>query len=177
MSKGSTVLPGFRRFLVKPLEIILIAGMAAMTIDVLWGVFSRYVLGGQTRWTEELAIYLLIWISLLGASLTYGERGHLGVDYFVGKLDAKAQVLAAVFVELFVLLFAGFALVYGGWILVSKTLAAGQVAPTLGWQMGYVYLAAPVSGVFFFLFAIEHLLRLRTGADVRFRPEEPPHAE
>ncbi len=163
MKSEKSAIPGFRRFLVKPLEIILIAGMAVMTIDVLWGVFSRYVMGAQTRWTEELAIYLLIWISLLGASLTYGERGHLGVDYFVGKLDLKAQMLAAVLVELCVLLFAVFALVFGGWVLVSKTLAAGQVAPTLGWQMGYVYLAAPVSGVFFTLFSIEHLIRLATG--------------
>ena len=174
MSSGSPVLPGFRRLLVKPLEVVLITAMAAMTMDVLWGVFSRYVLGGQTRWTEELAIYLLIWISLLGASLTYGERGHLGVDYFVGKLEPKAQLLAAVIVELFVLLFAVFALFFGGWVLVSKTLAAGQVAPTLGWQMGYVYLAAPISGVFFTLFAVEHLLRLSTGSDLRYPPKNPP---
>lgn len=174
MSSAPTAIPGFRRYLVKPLEIVLILAMAAMTIDVLWGVFSRYVLGAQTRWTEELAIYLLIWISLLGASLTYGARGHLGVDYFVGKLDPKARRLSAFFVELFVLLFAGFGLLYGGWVLVTKTLAAGQVAPTLGWQMGYVYLAAPVSGVFFVLFAIEHLLDLFTGSEPVSTPEEPP---
>jgi TRAP-type C4-dicarboxylate transport system permease small subunit len=165
---------GFRVYLVKPLEVLLIAAMAAMTVDVLWGVFSRFILGSQTRWTEELAIYLLIWISLLGASLTYGERGHLGVDYFVQKLDEKAQVLAAVIVELMVLLFALFGLVYGGWILVSKTLEAGQVSPTLGWQMGYVYLAAPVSGVFFALFATEHLLRLLAGSSPSENPDEIP---
>ena len=153
----------YRKFLVKPLEIILIVTMAAMTLDVLWGVFSRFILGSQTRWTEELAIYLLIWISLLGASLTYGERGHLGVDYFVQKLDPRAQVWAAVLVELVVLMFSLCALVYGGWMLVSKTLDAGQISPTLGWPMGYIYMAAPVSGVFFSLFAVEHLIRLVTG--------------
>ncbi len=173
MITDSTGIPGFRRYLVRLLEVVLIGAMAAMTLDVLWGVFSRFVLGGQTRWTEEVAIYLLIWISLLGASLTYGEHGHLGVDYFVGKLDIKARLLAAVLVELFVLLFAGFGLVYGGWVLVSKTLAVGQVAPTLGWPMGYVYLAAPISGVFFTLFAIEHLLRLATGTGVRSQPVKP----
>jgi TRAP-type C4-dicarboxylate transport system permease small subunit len=173
VSQESTAIPGFRRFLVKPLEVLLILAMAAMTVDVLWGVFSRYVLGAQTRWTEELAIYLLIWISLLGASLTYGVRGHLGVDYFVGKLDPGARRLSAFFVELFVMLFAGIGLVYGGWILVTRTLAAGQVAPTLGWQMGYVYLAAPVSGVFFLLFAIEHLIGLVRGSSEDRQPEDP----
>ena len=161
-----------RKYLVKPLEYVLIACMAAMTLDVLWGVFSRFILGSQTRWTEELAIYLLIWISLLGASLTYGERGHLGVDYFVQKLDPKAQLLAAILVEVAVLLFSMFGLVYGGWMLVSKTLAAGQVSPTLGWPMGFVYLAAPVSGVFFTLFALEHLFGLIKGDSSIDKPAE-----
>lgn len=152
-----------RDFLVKSLEIFLILAFAALTLDVLWGVFSRYVLGAQTRWTEELAIYLLIWISLLGASLTYEEQGHLGVDYFVGKLHPDAQKLGAIFVELVVLFFAGFGLLYGGWRLVSETLAAGQMTPALGWQKGYLYMAVPISGVFFIIFSIEHLILVLSG--------------
>ncbi len=152
-----------RDFLVKALEIFLILAFAALTVDVLWGVFSRYVMGAQTRWTEELAIYLLIWISLLGASLTYEEQGHLGVDYFVGKLHPDAQKLGAIFVELVVLFFAGFGLVYGGWRLVSETLTAGQMTPALGWQKGYLYMAVPISGVFFIIFSIEHLILILSG--------------
>ncbi len=28
--------------------------MALMTLDVLWGVFTRYALGNQASWSEEL---------------------------------------------------------------------------------------------------------------------------
>ena len=153
-----------RNFLVKFLELFLIAAFAVLTIDVLWGVFSRYVLGSQSVWTEELAINLLIWVSLLGASLTYEEKGHLGVDYFVGKLHPDAQKAGAVFVELVVLFFAGFGLLYGGWRLVSETLAAGQITPALGWQKGYLYTAAPISGLFFIIFSIEHLFNILTNS-------------
>lgn len=155
-----------RNFLVKSLEIFLILAFAGLTLDVLWGVFSRYVMGAQTRWTEELAIYLLIWISLLGASLTYEEQGHLGVDYFVGKLHPDAQKLGAIFVELVVLFFAGFGLLYGGWRLVSETLIAGQMTPALGWQKGYLYMAVPISGVFFIIFSIEHLILVLSGKNL-----------
>jgi TRAP-type C4-dicarboxylate transport system permease small subunit len=144
---------------VKALEWFLVLAFAALTLDVLWGVFSRYVLGAQSRWTEELAIYLLVWVSLLGASVTYGEKGHLGVDYFVGKMDPAAQRVAAVAVELLVLFFAGFALVYGGWALADR-LQAGQVAPALGIEVGYFYLAAPLSGLFFTSFCIENLIEM-----------------
>jgi TRAP-type C4-dicarboxylate transport system permease small subunit len=153
-----------RDFLVKFLELFLIAAFALLTIDVLWGVFSRYVLGSQSVWTEELAINLLIWVSLLGASLTYEEKGHLGVDYFVGKLHPDAQKAGAVFVEVVVLFFAGFGLLYGGWRLVSETLAAGQITPALGWQKGYLYMAAPISGLFFIIFSIEHLFNILTNS-------------
>ena len=155
-----------RDFLVKTLEVFLIISFAVLTLDVLWGVFSRYVLNAQSRWTEEIAINLLIWVSLLGACLTYEEKGHLGVDYFVQKLHPDAQKIAAVFIELVVLFFAGFGLLFGGWLLVSETLAAGQLTPALEWQKGYIYLAAPISGLFFILFSIEHLLGIFTGKPI-----------
>lgn len=152
-----------RDLLVKFLELFLIGAFAVLTLDVLWGVFSRYVLGSQSVWTEELAVNLLIWVSLLGAALTYEEKGHLGVDYFVGKLHPDAQKLTAIFVEFVVLFFAGFGLLFGGWWLVSETLASGQVTPALGWQKGYLYTAAPISGIFFILFSLEHLVEIFVG--------------
>ncbi|WP_437737612.1 TRAP transporter small permease [Sorangium sp. So ce1335] len=149
--------------LIRVLEVVLVAAFAALTLDTLWGVFSRYVLGNQSRWTEELAVYLLVWISLLGAGLAYGERAHLGVDYFVGKLDPAAQRVAAIAIELLVAAFAAFALIYGGWTLVIKTLESGQVSPALDIQVGYAYLAVPISGAFFLMFCIENLVELFTG--------------
>lgn len=133
-------------------------GFLVLTLDVLWGVFSRYVLGQQGRWTEELALYLLVWVSLLGASLAYSEGSHLGVDYLVQKLDPAARQLSKVLVELLVLGFSAFVLVRGGVALVSETLASGQVSPALGLRMGYVYLAVPLSGLCFAVFALEKLV-------------------
>ncbi len=159
-SENPSALGRSRKLLVRALEGVLVVGFAVLTLDVLWGVFSRYVVGEQSRWTEELAIYLLVWVSLLGASVTYADRGHLGVDYFVGKLDPAAQRVAAVVAELVVLAFSVLVLLWGGWALITETLAAGQVSPALDVPMGYVYLAVPLSGVFFLLFSVEHLVAL-----------------
>ena len=167
MTTGKSVLRRYHDGVVKGLEWFLVVAFAVLTLDVLWGVFSRYVLGAQSRWTEELAIYVLVWVSLLGASVTYGEKGHLGVDYFVGKMDPAAQRLAAFAVELLVLFFAAFALVYGGWALVLDRLQAGQVAPALGVPVGYLYLGAPLSGLFFVSFCISNLVDLARGSGER----------
>lgn len=147
--------------LTRVLEWFTIALFAALFLCVLWGVVSRYVPGIRpSAWTEELSVYLLVWVSLIGATLTYRGYGHLGVDYFVSKLDPSAQRVVAIIVEIVVLIFAGFALGYGGFRLVNDTLAAGQLTPVLQWRIGYLYSAVPISGVFFCAFAIEHLLKL-----------------
>jgi len=154
------VLRVLSRYAVRLLEWVVTIAFIALSLTVIWGVFTRFVFGDQAGWTEEAAIYLLIWVSLLGASLTYAEHGHLGVDYLVSKFDSSAHWLSALVVELVVLFFATSALLYGGWVLVFETLAQGQVSPTLGWKVGYLYAAVPLSGVFFFLFALEHFVGL-----------------
>jgi TRAP-type C4-dicarboxylate transport system permease small subunit len=137
---------------------VTIALFAVLVVDVLWGVVARYVpVISPSDWTEELGIYLLAWVSLLGSALTYRERGHLGLDYFMTKFDPAAQRFNAVIIELCVLVFAGFALCYGGYRLVSDTLASNQLTPVLQWKTGYMYLSVPISGVFFVGFALEHL--------------------
>ena len=139
-------------------EYLLMFAMALLVIDVLWGVVSRFVLGSQSRFTEELATMLLIWVSLLGASLAYGSGQHLGVDYFVGKLHADAQRLMRTTVAIIVMAFAASVMVYGGTILFTRTLASGQVSPALGLQIGYVYLVVPISGLLFILESLASLV-------------------
>jgi TRAP-type C4-dicarboxylate transport system permease small subunit len=148
-----TIRSGVRRII----EILLILAMGLLVIDVLWGVVSRFVLGAQSRYTEELATMLLIWVSLLGASLAYGSGQHLGVDYFVGKLHPDAQGFMRIVVALVVIAFAGSVMVYGGTILFGQTLASGQVSPAMGLKMGYVYLVVPISGVLFILESLSML--------------------
>jgi len=154
------IMMGIRHGLVKLLQVSAIVIMMVLVTDVLWGVFSRYAIGHQTRWTEEVATILLMWVSLLGASLAYAEKGHLGVDYFVGKLDPGAQRLNEILCHLIVGLFAVAVMMYGGWLLFSKTMVSGQTLPALGIEAGYKYIVVPISGCFMLLFAIEHIMVL-----------------
>jgi len=148
----------FKKGLVAVLNGMLVVAVAVLVFDVVWGVFSRYVMGGQTKWTEELARFLLVWVSLLGGAVAFGTKGHLGVDYFVGKFHPDAQRLLAIAAHLVVLFFACAIFLYGGGRVVADTLAMEQTTPALGWQMGYVYLALPISGIFMVLYTIENLI-------------------
>ena len=59
------------------LEWALILLMATMVINVLWQVFTRFIIGNPSQYTEELARYLLIWLGLFGASYSSSRGAHL----------------------------------------------------------------------------------------------------
>jgi len=149
--------------LTKGLELLIIITMALLVVDVVWGVFSRYALGGQTKWTEELARFLLVWVALLGGALAFRSKAHLGVDYFVNLLHPDARRVTAVVAHLVVLFFAAAVLLVGGVSVVREALTLEQTTPALGWKMGYVYLALPISGFFVVLYTFDNLLETLRG--------------
>lgn len=153
----------FKNGMTAVLNVTLIVAVLLLVLDVCWGVFSRFVIGEQTKWTEELARFLLVWVSLLGGAVAFGTKGHLGVDFFVGKFDPATQKLMSVVVHLVVLFFAGSIFVYGGGRVVYDALAMEQMTPALGWKMGHVYLALPIAGIFMVLYTVENLIETMTG--------------
>jgi TRAP-type C4-dicarboxylate transport system permease small subunit len=140
------------------LEVALILAVAVLVLDVLWGVFTRYALSEQAKWSEELARFLLIWISLLGGAVAFGEKAHLGVDYFVGKFDPAARKFVTIVGQLIILFFAISIFIVGGSQVVRDAMAMEQMTPALNWKMGHIYLVLPIAGVFMILFTIEQLL-------------------
>lgn len=153
------ILLNLRQWLIRFLEIVVIAVTGILVLDVVWQVFTRYVLRDPSSWTEELATMLLIWVSLLGASVGFIKKSHLGVDYFVNKLKDRARTIVELIVYLLITLFSAGILMYGGYKIVSLTLENRQLSPALGIEMGYVYLALPISGFFILIFSIETVIK------------------
>ncbi len=142
----------------RTLELLIVVAKALLVADVVWGVFTRYAWGQQAKWSEELARFLLVWVALLGGAVAFGAKAHLGVDYFVNRLHPAARKLTAVVAHLVVLFFAAEVLLHGGAQVVSEALNLEQTTPALGWKMGYVYLALPISGLFVILYTMENLV-------------------
>jgi len=161
-----------RTILIRSLEITVMIVVAVLVLDVVWQVTTRFILKDPSRWTDELATMLLIWVSLLGASVGFIRKAHLGVDYFVGKLGGKLKILVEFLVYLLIIAFAVLILIYGGYMMVSKTLETGQPSPAMQIEMGYVYLALPISGIFIAIFALEAAIQT-LGALAKSITQEP----
>ena len=147
-----------KKYLDKALESTIILLMAANVINVLWQIFTRFVLKDPSSFTEELARYLLIWVGLLGAGYAVSKKLHLAIDIIPGRLEGKNRLILDIAVESVIFLFAFLVLVIGGIRLVGITLMLNQVSAALQIKMGYVYLALPLSGLIIMFYSLEKIL-------------------
>ena len=146
----------------KILEWLLILIFALLVLDVLFQVFSRYILGTSFTWTEEFARFSLIWLTILGAAYLNAKREHLSMDFLYQKFSVTNKKKASVLIEIFILLFALIVMVIGGFNLVYTTLHLKQLSGTLRVPLGYVYAIMPISGLLIICFSIYHIFNILT---------------
>lgn len=127
----------------------------AMAVIVIAQVFSRYVLNHSLFWSEEMARYLLIWLTFLGASCGYYRKVHPGIDLFsttFGEPLRKSLALAVHLVSLCffcVMVYHGSAFAY---------FVRHQISAALALPKWIVFTVIPLSGALFILHGLVFLL-------------------
>ena len=134
--------------------------MVIMTLDVLWGVFTRYAMGNQASWSEELARFLLIWIGILGAAYASGQNMHLAIDLLSPKLGKDSRRNQDRIIKSLIILFAVAILVIGGFRLIYISHVLGQTSPALQIPMTVVYGVLPLSGLLIVYYKIHDYFTL-----------------
>jgi TRAP-type C4-dicarboxylate transport system permease small subunit len=138
---------GFKVVLDRILAWVVIVLMAAITVNVLWQVFTRFILGDPSSFTDELARFMLIWVGLLGAAYVMGQRGHLAIDLLLTRLKPGIALVVDALIMTAVMLFSIGVMVIGGSHLVYLTYTLEQISPALNLSLAYVYLALPLAGI------------------------------
>jgi TRAP-type C4-dicarboxylate transport system permease small subunit len=130
---------------------VLILFLSVMTLVVFLQVVYRYVLVRPLYWSEELARYMFVWLSMFGAALGLQKQGHFGLDFFYKMLSDRWRRRTGLLIYL---LMGALILVilFQGIFLVQKT--ALQESPAMGIPMSWAYACVPVGAT---LMAI-HLL-------------------
>lgn len=142
------------------IEVFLVIIFGLLVLDVLWQVFSRYVLNTSFSWTEELARFSLIWLSILGAAYLNARREHLSMDFLYGKFSDANRKKLSILIEILVFLFALIVMVIGGLNLVYTTLHLDQLSGTLRIPLGYIYAIMPFSGFLIMCFSLYHISKI-----------------
>lgn len=150
----------------------LIAIFSVLVVVVVTQVTSRYVFNNPTTSTEEIARFLFIWLSLIGAAYAAGGSKHLSIDILPILVSGQTKRGLLLLLQLLILGFACAVMIYGGWSLAARTLANGQVTPTLGLPMGWIYMAIPISGAIIAFYAVIHFIRIWMNVPVTRRRME-----
>jgi len=123
--------------------LIIIGGL--MVLVVLVGTISRYVFNNPLLWTEEAARYLMIWMALVGASITLKRREHVGIEFLISKFRPVIRLIIKLITDVFILYFL-YILTKEGYIMALE--AKGQLSPALRISMFWPLLSVPVMGIF-----------------------------
>lgn len=143
------------------LVVIVVIGFSAMALVIAIQVGARYVLNSPTVWSEELAISLFVWSTMLAIALGLRRGEHLTLDVVSKYLStnvAKWLALAIAITTAVTLGILGY-FTFGLLPAADRQLLAG-IAGGLGIQakVSWVYLAVPVSAVFCVIFTMERAL-------------------
>ncbi len=136
------------------LEVILVVILTSMVGLVFGNVVARYVFNSAITWAEEVARFLFVWLTFVGASFGLLKGLHLGMDILVARLKPRARGLVECVNATITLIFLGVWIV-GGVHLIQANL--DYMSPATGFSMGLVYMIGPFAAV---LMSIETVRRL-----------------
>lgn len=149
-----------RKKIEKSLEWFLVFLMSILVLDVLWQVFSRYVLNAPSSYTDELAGFLLIWVGVLGAAYVAANREHLAIDLLLQRSSPERKYKLEILIAVCIIIFSVTVLIIGGsWLAYTRFYLSVQSA-AIGLPLGFVYLVLPISGILITYFDIDNIIKL-----------------
>ncbi len=133
--------------------------MSLMVVSTLLQVLAR-VIDLNVPFTEELTIYSMMWITLLGSAYTFGLKKHIAIEVLKTSLQPANRWKLELVIELTIVLFAILVLLVGGMRFVLLTFKLGQVSSVMQISKGWIYIVLPVSGLLILCYSFLNIFDL-----------------
>ena len=128
--------------------------MVILFLIVNLGVFSRYLFQAPFVWTEELALFLLVWMVFLAGSVLIRSWENVRVTFFIEKLPPRMMVTVEFASKLLVLAFLCFILVVAARIIpqvgpteMAPALNVSMLFPQMGLVVGFALMVVQMVGL------------------------------
>ncbi len=113
------------------LRILLIITVALISFQI----FSRYVLGKPTTWSEQLCRFMFIWMIMLGLPVLFYQKSFMAFDLILDKFPGKSREVVVLIIDIVICVFAVF------WFYGAYSLCAGTMKKlTSGVRIHYYWL-------------------------------------
>jgi TRAP-type C4-dicarboxylate transport system permease small subunit len=123
LDRGLAIL---NRIIVVFASVALIAACAVLSYSVL----SRALFHAANYWQDEAAVFLLVGATFMSAAYVQQNRGHIGIEAFVGLLSPLVNKVRLWFVDAVTFLFCAF-FAWKSWTLAHEAYVDGQVSNSM----------------------------------------------
>jgi TRAP-type C4-dicarboxylate transport system permease small subunit len=131
------------------------AALVAMALIQAWQVFARYVLNDSPGWTEPLALLLMSFAVMFGASVAVRRESHFAFQTLQHSLPAPLQTVLKSLSRLIAAAAGAGLMILGGTLMIDEWPVTMAGAPL---PAGLKFAGLCVGGGLILLFAIERLL-------------------
>lgn len=127
--------------LAKLLTVLIVAGML---VSVLLGVFFRFIIPLPMAWPPEAARFLMVAVTMIGASVALRQLDHVGITLLVDVLPTRVRgalyLLGNLLIAIFLVVFIWFS-----WRLTAD-MGPRQISSSLNLNMTFAYISMPIGG-------------------------------
>ncbi|MBO8163499.1 MAG: TRAP transporter small permease [Brevibacillus sp.] len=117
--------------------------ISVMLCSLVAGVMFRYVLNSPLAWSDEVAIFALVWITFIGGSMGIKLEQAASVTIFTDFLKGRSKEIIFTIGWGIVFVFCLFLLIYS-WAWIMSPSIGVQKSSSLQLPMIYPYLSVPV---------------------------------
>jgi TRAP-type C4-dicarboxylate transport system permease small subunit len=139
--------------------VVLLAAMVVVTsLQIICRVFFTAL-----SWSEELARYLLVWSTFIGAGCVYKTGGHIAVTIVRETLPKNAQKFLKILAHVLCGVFFVIATYYGFKYMGRQ---GSQLSAALRIPMRYIYMAIPVNSCVMLLHTVNEISQIINSKEV-----------
>lgn len=126
---------------VRATDLVTIAIMAALFAVMIASIVFRYVLNDSLLWSDELLVWGLVWIVMLGSVGVMAQWRHVYVPVAVLALPARWRIPVVILSKALTMVFLALLVWYGTQVFQSRF---HRVSPSTGLSTRWEKLAMPV---------------------------------
>jgi len=141
MKKTAEWLSNFSNLINKGAKYFVFCLMIFLVVIVFTEVIARYLFNTSLRYTEEIVIYSMVWLGLIGAGIAVKENTLISISSLLQSFSPKIAKFIKIIGNLMIIILL-FWIVKSG---INYTLRnINQLSPTMQISMMYPYLSIPV---------------------------------
>jgi TRAP-type C4-dicarboxylate transport system permease small subunit len=112
--------------------IVILAALALIAACAIlsYSVLGRALFHSPNYWQDEAAVFLLVGATFMTAAYVQGQRGHIGIEAFIGLLSPLVNRIRLWLVDVASLLFCAF-FAWKSWTLAHEAWVDGQVSNSM----------------------------------------------